>query len=88
MSIHITDLPLEATEIALILGLGIGFILQARDHNRRSTESQRKLDDASKELRHLRRVIDQILLVDRGYSSPGDDVFDEDPDEADTRNRK
>ena len=40
MGIHITDLPLEAVEVALILSLAIGLYLQSRILKRDRSESQ------------------------------------------------
>jgi hypothetical protein len=64
-------------ELTLIVGLAAGLYLQNRALKRDKGNSDAKLSQANDELKHLRRMLDKILMVEKGYARPGEDVDEE-----------
>ena len=85
MFVGITDLPLEVAEVALIVGLSAGLYMQHRALKRDKESSDRQLSAATEELKHLRRMLDKILLVEKGYARPSEEI-DEDEEARRKRN--
>ncbi len=79
MHISISDLPLEVFELTLIFGLGLGQYLQNRALKREKGAAEIKLSDANDELKHLRRMLDRILMVEKGYERPSADFGEKVP---------
>jgi hypothetical protein len=88
MGIHITDLPLELFQLALILCLGIVLYIQNRAVKRGKAFTEKKLSETMEELKHLRRLLDRILMVEKGYDRPSANFDDQDPDSNKDRNSR